>query len=306
MAPYWHTYFLSSPPLRVTKMYVLPYVLALLLFCTFCSTPILGPSSLCLHSDLAPLCFQVGSTWACIGTVFPPPSDHGVCIRAPLLLHLRSDLTPTCPSHAPAWTHKHLGLDSSWPPLAPHFGPILDKSWPHFAPLGAETLRKGYLLLHLLPPLLFAHLGLSWATLGPSWLQLCFIVAPTWPILPPYRLPLGLIPARSWLRLALFCPQSGPQATPLLALSRPHFASILASLRPPERRNCGKRVPFIASGATPPVRTPWPLLGHLGAIFAPTWTHLGTILASGWSPLGPISHRFASILAASWPHHNSF
>ena len=168
VAPYWHICFLNSPPLRVTKTRVLPYVLGLLLFCTFGSAPMLGPSSLRLHSDLAPLCSQVGSTWAYIGTVFPPPSSYHVFVRAPLLLHHRSDLAPTCLYRAPAWTQEHLIWVCSWPHLAPHSGPILDTFWPHLNPLVAETVRKRYLLLHGLPPLLFTPLGLSWAILGPS------------------------------------------------------------------------------------------------------------------------------------------
>ena len=136
MCPHLGSNFSSThSPCEWPKMYVLLYVLALLLVCTFGSTPILGPSSLCLRSDLASCCLQVGSTWACNGTFFPSPSGYIVFILAPLSLHLRSDFASPCFHQAPSWTHNRLVLASSWRPLAPHCGPILDKSWPHFNPL---------------------------------------------------------------------------------------------------------------------------------------------------------------------------
>ena len=242
----------------------------------------MGPSSLRLRCDLASFCLQVGSAWASIGTVFPPPSGYGVCTWAPLLLHVRSDLAPTCLYHPPAWTHNHLVWDSSWPPLASHFGPILDKSWPHLAPLGTETVKKGYLLLHLLPRLLFAHLGLSWAILGPSWLQLRFIFAPPWPHLASNL-------AASWAHAGPLLASSRPtlppnlaSSWPLLASSRPHFASILASLRPPGCRNNEKRVyviAFFATSAFPARALKFVPLGHLRAILEPSWGYTGSTLA---------------------------
>ena len=145
--------------------------------------------------------------------------------------------------------------------------------------------RHTCLLLHLLPPLLFAHLGLSWATLGPSSLRLGLILAPSWPLAGRLLAPSRIASPPFWLHLGLIIP--------------------LFSL--PGHGNREKRVPFTASGGTLAFRSPglgsrcsWVHVGHLGAILGPLWLHVGAILALTWLILGHFGPNSKPLRALSW------
>ena len=145
---------------------------------------------MCCHPSCSHTLASLGPSWGHLGSNFASSSLRLGPILPPAWLLLGLMPARSWPRLAPPYplTWHHLGR--SWPHLAPTSPP----SWPHFGPLGAEIMRKGYLLLHLLPPLCFPPPGLevrsSWASvghlasiLGPYWLHFGSIVALTWPIL---------------------------------------------------------------------------------------------------------------------------